>query len=161
MWDHISATRRSVPLVHSGPDSVSVPGRPGARFSQKAQREPWTGQERPGGLRAKAGAGGGGSPCPAAFHGVTPPMGQTALPPGGGPTGPWAELGQEEHAVERKQRQAAERMGVPSGRDYQGHAPAQPGGRFTGQVQACGGKETTGDGGFLRGRLQARLLSRL
>lgn len=69
MRDHISATRRSVPLVRSGPDSVSVPGRPGARFSQKAQREPWTGQERPGGLRAKAGAGGGGSPCPAAFHG--------------------------------------------------------------------------------------------
>lgn len=40
-----------------------------AKFSQKAQCEPWTGQDGPGGLRAKAGAGERGSACLAAFHG--------------------------------------------------------------------------------------------
>lgn len=40
-----------------------------AKFSRKAQCEPWTGQDGPGGLRAKAGAGEQGSARLAAFHG--------------------------------------------------------------------------------------------
>lgn len=52
-----------------GPGSVSLPRRPVAKFSQKAQCEPWTGQDGPGGLRAKTGARGRGSACLAAFHG--------------------------------------------------------------------------------------------
>lgn len=43
------------------PDSVSLPWRPVAKFSQKAQCEPWMGQDMPGGLRAKAGGQEGGS----------------------------------------------------------------------------------------------------
>jgi len=90
-----------------------------AKFSRKAQCEPWTGQDAPGRLRAKAGAREGGSTCLAAFRGPVWGGGGgtgtgTELPPERWPDGPWGEPGHEKHAIGRKERKrqaAAWRVG--------------------------------------------------
>lgn len=94
-----------------------------AKFSQKAQCEPWTGQGGPGGLRAKAGAGEQGARVwlpSTVLRDVGTRMG-TDLPPRGSQPGPWEELGLEEHAVKRKERKGKQLHGV--GMSFQAEVP--------------------------------------
>lgn len=124
------------------PDSVGLPrGRPVAKFSRKAQCEPWMGQDAPGRPRAKAGAREGGSTCLAVFRGPTRTLGtgmRTRDRPAPGEVAglghgrrSWAtrSMLSKERNEKGKQPRGRGRLGGMSlqAEMSQGHRPAQPG----------------------------------